>query len=40
LLRDSIENVEPADGWDNYDGYVNNNIELPEEVTKKINTAK
>ncbi len=35
LLRDSMENVEPADGWDNYDTYVNNNIELPEEVTKK-----
>ncbi|MEI7472663.1 MAG: carboxypeptidase-like regulatory domain-containing protein [Chitinophagaceae bacterium] len=35
LLRDSIQNVEPADGWENYDTYVNNNIELPEEVTKK-----
>ena len=35
LLRDSVENVEPADGWDNYDTYVRNNIELPDDVTKK-----
>lgn len=35
LLRDSLENVEPADGWDNYDTYVRNNIEIPDDVSKK-----
>ncbi len=35
LLKDTIINVEPADGWDNYNTYVNNNLEIPEEVTNK-----
>ncbi|MGG9963007.1 carboxypeptidase-like regulatory domain-containing protein [Ferruginibacter sp. SUN106] len=35
LVRDSLINVEPADGWDNYNTYVNNNIEIPDDITKK-----
>jgi hypothetical protein len=34
LLKDSIVNVEPADGWDNYNTYVNNNIEIPDNILK------
>ncbi|MBK6380842.1 MAG: energy transducer TonB [Chitinophagaceae bacterium] len=30
LLRDSAVNVEPADGWDNYNTYVANNLDIPE----------
>jgi len=35
LLKDSVVNVEPADGWDNYNTYVDNNIEIPEDILKK-----
>lgn len=35
LLTDSVVNVEPADGWANYNTYVANNIEIPEEMLKK-----
>ena len=35
LMRDSVENVEPADGWDNYETYVRNNIEISDDVLKK-----
>ncbi len=35
LLIDSVVNVEPADGWDNYNTYVANNIDIPEEMLKK-----
>ncbi len=35
LLKDSIVNVEPADGWDNYNTYVSNNIDIPEEILKR-----
>jgi hypothetical protein len=35
LLKDSVVNVEPADGWDNYNTYVDNNIEIPDDVLKK-----
>lgn len=35
LLKDSIVNVEPADGWENYNTYVSNNIEIPEELLKR-----
>ena len=31
LLKDSAVNVEPADGWDNYNTYVANNIDIPEK---------
>jgi hypothetical protein len=29
LLTDSVVNVEPADGWDNYNTYVANNLDIP-----------
>lgn len=32
LIKDSIVNVEPADGWDNYSTYVDNNIEIPDDI--------
>jgi TonB family protein len=35
LLKDSVVNVEPADGWDNYNTYVDNNIEIPDDIFKK-----
>lgn len=35
LLKDSIVNVEPADGWDNYNTYVSNNIDIPEEILQR-----
>jgi hypothetical protein len=35
LLKDSLVNVEPADGWDNYSTYVDNNIEIPDDILKK-----
>ncbi len=34
LIKDSVVNVEPADGWDNYNTYVNNNIEIPDDILK------
>lgn len=34
LLKDSAVNVEPADGWDNYDTYVANNLDIPESAFK------
>jgi TonB family protein len=35
LLTDSAVNVEPADGWDNYNTYVANNLDIPEEILNK-----
>ncbi len=35
LLKDSVINVEPADGWDNYNTYVDNNIEIPDDILNK-----
>jgi TonB family protein len=35
LLTDSAVNVEPADGWDNYNTYVANNLDIPEEMLNK-----
>lgn len=32
---DTVLNVEPVDGWSNYDTYLNNNITLPSEVLQK-----
>lgn len=29
LLKDSVVNAEPADGWDNYNTYVANNLNMP-----------
>ena len=31
LIKDSVVNVEPADGWENYNTYIENNIELPDD---------
>ncbi len=35
LLKDSMVNVEPADGWNNYSTYVANNIDIPDDILKK-----
>lgn len=35
LLMDSARNVEPADGWENYNTYVANNLEIPEDMLKR-----
>jgi hypothetical protein len=35
LVKDSLVNVEPADGWDNYNTYVDNNIEIPDDILNK-----
>lgn len=35
LVKDSVVNVEPKDGWDNYSTYIANNIDLPEDLLKK-----
>ena len=35
LLTDSVVNVEPADGWDNYNTYVANNLDIPEEMIRR-----
>lgn len=32
LVKDSVINVEPADGWDNYNTYVTNNIQIPDDI--------
>jgi len=35
-----LEEPEPADGWDNYDTYIANNLEIPDEYREKpINEA-
>lgn len=33
-----LEEPEPADGWDNYDAYLANNLNAPEEIKTKQNT--
>lgn len=35
LMPDSVMSAEPADGWRNYDSYVNNNITIPEDVLQQ-----
>lgn len=35
VLKDSLVNVEPADGWDNYNTYVANNLDIPEDMLKR-----
>jgi hypothetical protein len=35
LVKDSLVNVEPADGWDNYNTYVDNNLDIPEDMVNK-----
>ena len=34
LVKDSVLNVEPADGWDNYITYATNNIDIPDDILK------
>jgi len=34
LVRDTVTTAEPADGWDNYNTYILNNLELPDELLK------
>ncbi len=34
VSSDSLINAEPADGWDNYNTYVANNIHIPDELSK------
>ena len=34
LITDSAVNVEPKDGWDNYNTYVANNLDIPDEMLK------
>jgi TonB family protein len=34
-----LEEPEPADGWDNYNAYAANNIEIPDELKTKQNNA-
>ncbi|MGH2552218.1 MAG: carboxypeptidase-like regulatory domain-containing protein, partial [Chitinophagaceae bacterium] len=33
----TLEEPEPADGWDNYDTYIANNLNAPEEIKTKPN---
>lgn len=35
LLADSVVNVEPADGWEKYNTYVANNLDIPEDMLKR-----
>jgi TonB family protein len=35
LLTDSAVNVEPKDGWDNYNTYVANNLDIPEDMLNR-----
>ncbi|MDZ4794379.1 MAG: carboxypeptidase-like regulatory domain-containing protein, partial [Bacteroidota bacterium] len=32
-----LEEPEPADGWDNYDTYLTNNLEVPKDLKNKQN---
>jgi hypothetical protein len=34
LLKDSVVTAEPADGWDNYNTYVANNLDIPVSALK------
>lgn len=40
FLKDTIINVEPADGWANYSTYISNNIELPDDIGKDFTKGK
>lgn len=35
----TLQEPEPADGWDNYDTYIANNLDVPEELKSKQNGA-
>ncbi|MBI5858543.1 MAG: carboxypeptidase-like regulatory domain-containing protein [Sphingobacteriales bacterium] len=34
-----LEEPEPADGWDNYDTYIANNLDVPDEIKTKPNAS-
>lgn len=38
-IKQTFEEPEPADGWDKYDTYLANNLEVPEEYRGKVSTA-
>ncbi|MEP7144597.1 MAG: TonB family protein [Ferruginibacter sp.] len=35
LVPDSVINVEPEDGWNNYDTYIANNLSIPDNILQK-----
>jgi TonB family protein len=35
LVPDSVINVEPADGWNNYDTYITNNLSVSDDIRQK-----
>jgi hypothetical protein len=35
----TLQEPEPADGWDNYDTYLANNLDIPEDLKTKQNTS-
>jgi TonB family protein len=35
LTTDSAVNVEPKDGWENYNTYVANNLDIPDEMLQR-----
>jgi len=35
LVTDSAVNVEPADGWENYNTYVANNLDIPKDIMNR-----
>ena len=37
IAKVKLEEPEPADGWDNYDTYLTNNLNVPEEIKTKQN---
>lgn len=34
ISADSVNNIQPSDGWDNYNTYLTNNLYLPSELLK------
>lgn len=38
-LNKTLQEPEPADGWDNYDTYLANNLEVPDDLKSKQNNA-
>ncbi|MEO5890564.1 MAG: TonB family protein [Ferruginibacter sp.] len=35
LVPDSVINVEPEDGWNNYDTYIANNLSIPDDILQQ-----
>lgn len=35
LIPDSVINVEPEDGWNNYDTYITNNLSIPDNILER-----